>query len=636
MHIDCRRIRVIVAIILMSVVGTIVPSNGFAILPQQGLPQFVGFDCSQAALLNCNRRIPVLKASRVSDSSSDVSAGGEEEDMTDEELLRQTKKEQLTDLCSQFGLSTKGTKEELLKRLRDYAEEQANIEKEKRKERRQRIEQGADNGKERYEVLSVEESDDSEDGDDDEVYFYYHDPNIKVETKPDENIENRRAKSQSLNSTTLTAPPPPPVEPDENGERVVTVYSTSDQNDLTGVAASQPGQAALNDPMTANLGGGTSDAPWEPENSFKGKASESELEAAKNRVVEVVHSLLEMTGAPAFQGDEDDEEEQLMSLGITKSSYVNPLGFVGFDPAQVPSDLLTAASKDIRAGRGQVLADVLHEYEMRAIGHDGMHGDDKEKGGGHYREVAKVRSFLEGFRKAEVRRVARETASMLLDKLVSEGIEGLDITLASMTRSSDDTSDGGELNDSLIDYLNEAIRQQEKKVEQLVDSSKNIEGLERVAGEDPDTSNEDQTQQLWKVESEDGTGERIETFDLNDPFAKQVLKEELEKSQNLPAIQRPTIPKAAAEKVLMLLMLVRERVKTEAAFMHDEKSRNLRVLAYCLHMSNEEEREQLIMREFGGSLDVSMSMVMFLIRILFMLVHYLTCSTYISFRLYRF
>jgi hypothetical protein len=45
--------------------------------------------------------------------------------------------------------------------------------------------------------------------------------------------------------------------------------------------------------------------------------------------------------------------------------------------------------------------------------------------------------------------LARETTALLLDKLVQEGVEGFDSTLATMTRSSDDTSDfGGELNES--------------------------------------------------------------------------------------------------------------------------------------------------------------------------------------------
>ena len=82
-----------------------------------------------------------------------------------------------------------------------------------------------------------------------------------------------------------------------------------------------------------------------------------------------------------------------------------------------------------------------------------------------------ARSFLEGYRRAEVRRVARETTTVLLDK-VTEGIEGLDFLRASMTKTSDDTGDVGELNDALLDYLNDSIRQQEKKVEQQTWRSK--------------------------------------------------------------------------------------------------------------------------------------------------------------------
>ena len=68
--------------------------------------------------------------------------------------------------------------------------------------------------------------------------------------------------------------------------------------------------------------------------------------------------------------------------------------------------------------------------------------------------------------------MARETTTVLLDKLVTEGIEGLDFLRASMTKTSDDTGDVGELNDALLDYLNDSIRQQEKKVEQQTWRSK--------------------------------------------------------------------------------------------------------------------------------------------------------------------
>ena len=60
----------------------------------------------------------VLHVSKLRDD--DVSTVEEEDD--DEELLRQTKKSELVALCENFELSTKGTKEELLARLRVYAD----------------------------------------------------------------------------------------------------------------------------------------------------------------------------------------------------------------------------------------------------------------------------------------------------------------------------------------------------------------------------------------------------------------------------------------------------------------------------------------------------------------------------------
>ena len=62
--------------------------------------------------------------------------------------------------------------------------------------------------------------------------------------------------------------------------------------------------------------------------------------------------------------------------------------------------------------------------------------------------------------------VARETCTLLLDRLVKEGVAGLDQMLASMPMENDDTSrmlgvgagnEAGVLNSALIRYLDEAI-----------------------------------------------------------------------------------------------------------------------------------------------------------------------------------
>mmetsp|Transcript_14021 Transcript_14021/g.19696 ORF Transcript_14021/g.19696 Transcript_14021/m.19696 type:complete len:362 (-) Transcript_14021:17-1102(-) len=300
-----------------------------------------------------------------------------------------------------------------------------------------------------------------------------------------------------------------------------------------------------------------------------------------------------MTGAPAFR---EEFSEGLTPFGedLEIESMTSPGGFVGFDPSTVPADILTTSSRALRVNRGEVLQEVLRDYELRAIGHDGIHGDNKEKGGGHYQEVTKVRAFLEGYRRAEVRRIARETTTLLLDKIVSEGVEGLDLTLASMGRNGDDTSDAGDLNDSLLDYLNDAIRQQEKKVDQIVATEAKLAGVNVLPVE------VDKTAKLWNVTNENG--ERIETLDPNDPAVKKILEDEISKSQQSGLVDE-TRSKTAPEQLLLLLCLLRDRIKAEAAFSNDEHGRNLRILAHCIHARSDKERETIIMKEMGSSLN---------------------------------
>lgn len=553
-------------------------------------------------------------------------------DDDDKELLRQTKKSELVSLCRKFNISAEGKKEELLRRLRAYADTTIEEERQRLEDRKKRIEHGVgQNVREKHEIVN---SDDIEHGDsDDEVFLYFEmtgtipyldDKNKKIDGNSDSSKSDMTTQQQNANrpitpDILTAAPPPPGIEPDENGERVVTIYSTADQNDLTGVAAAQPGQAAAHDPMTGPVVA-PENTPWDFEkkkyssNGYqKPEASSLELEAAKEEVTELVQSLLSMTGAPGFvhmDGNVDDDNEVLSSVGIfrqrkstsigTSSSFAAPEGFVGFDPTKVSVDALNKASQSIRMARGSILFDVTREFELRAVGYDGSFGDDETRGGGHYRQVSLVRSFLEGFRRAEVRRVARETVTMLLDRLVQDGIEGLDLALSSMTRSGDDVNqEGGELNDALLDYLNDAIRQQERKVEQVLDNFKKVEELERSM----DDFHEDKLEELWTVGNEDG--KRVETFDPNDPKSKSALQDEYEKTHKAQSIElkRAMLPRSAQERLLLLLKLLRERVKIEAAFSHDEKSQNLRVLAYCLNLNSDELRKELIVKEFASSLD---------------------------------
>jgi hypothetical protein len=597
-----------------------------------------------------------------------------DDDLNDDDklLLRETPKSQLVDLCRQFQLETNGTKAELLKRLRDHATKAVMAEQKRRKELRRRVEEGGmsedDDDREKYELVDDDDDDvdlnynDDDNNGDDDIYVFVEskDPALEayqreIQELSDDGPESRAGTtrgdsssssssssnyttpSKPLNRATLTAPPPPDIEPNENGERVVTVYSTTDHNDLTGIAAAQPGYSFTADPMTGPVRE-QKDAPWNigpPSDGGIGSdvaagantktVTSSEMEAAKEELIELVQSLLALTGAPGFLNYFDDDDvgsddnnnddrtnDQLYeSMGLIRkpkgirgdrNAFVPREGFVGFDPTSVPADTLSKCSASLRMGRGHILQEVIREFELRAIGYDGTAGDNKDRGGGHYRQVSLVRTFLEGYRRAEEGRIARETATMLLDKLVREGIEGLDSMLSSMTRADDKAiQEAGELNDALLDYLNDAIRQQEKKVAQLVNSMKKVAELEKtVSG-----SAEDEIESLWSDDEKEGSA--VQVFDPKDPKSKKALEAEYKKAverQQKETIHAP-LPKSAPEKILILLKLLRDRIKVEAAFSNDEKAQNLRILAYCLKLPNDQLRRELILKEFGSSLDVS-------------------------------
>ena len=187
---------------------------------------------------------------------------------------------------------------------------------------------------------------------------------------------------------------------------------------------------------------------------------------------------------------------------------------------------------------------------------------------------------------------------------MTEGVKGLDLMLATMGKAGDDgAGDAGELNDSLIEYFNDAIRQQEKKVEQLLG---NQEKSEKRMGPKPTTGSirreklEDQTSGLWNVTMVGG--DVVESIDPNEPSVQEAIKAELERSAQAPPVA-PALPTSASEQLLLLLTCLRDRVKAEAAFSTDEKGRNLRILAYVIHAINDQEREQIVVKELGSSLD---------------------------------
>ena len=103
------------------------------------------------------------------------------------------------------------------------------------------------------------------------------------------------------------------------------------------------------------------------------KDKEEELESAKEKKIRLlVGDLLATTGAPAFQNDyqeneKEDDDEMMNNPYTTLQSERIP-----------PSDTLLDSSYFMRKQNGK------EEYEMQAIGHDGMAADDIDKVGGHY------------------------------------------------------------------------------------------------------------------------------------------------------------------------------------------------------------------------------------------------------------
>lgn len=524
----------------------------------------------------------------------------DEEKTDDESLLAEVDISTLQNLCSQYSLSTSGSKQELLSRLRDFANIQAEKDRLRREGRKERVENNLE-GKARHTFVDEpwSEEEDEESG----GYFYFDAGETEEEKKKREEQEKKakmdaKKKQARKTSQTMTVPNIEDVEPNEKGERVVTIYSTTDKNDLTGMqtpsmSMDEMGQKPLgsNMPEDSLIGGPFGDTTG----SKRKKVDEKELEEAKESLRQLVGDLLATTGAPAFQDDFTEEEESEVN------SFTTPYGFVGFNSERIPPETLVDSSFIMRIQNGKALHEVLEEYELQAIGYDGMAADDREKGGGHYREVEKVRSFLEAFRKSEDRRVARETSTMLLDKLVKEGVAGLDQMLASMPKEGDDAShmlrgEAGVLNSALIRYLEEAIREQEQRVERIQTRRNND------LPDADDQLEEDNNEIMWNVtRGEDGT--TIETIDLNDPAVRDQLakaQDQLtqDKGNNLSSL-------TVQEKMLLLLKLLRDRVKVEAIMGSNAQTKNLRILAYCLKCESAEEKRKFILNELGCSLDVS-------------------------------
>ena len=550
------------------------------------------------------RNIPLLSTTNDSASSTEES---------DEQLLEEVDISTLQNLCEQYSLSSSGSKQDMLQRLREFANEQAEADQQRRKGRTARVEANLE-GKARHTILDEGFVEDVEE-EDANGYFYYAAALTEEEKKKEEEEKRRqklKLKKQQMakSSSHLTSPPiPEDIKPNEKGERVVTVYSTTDKNDMTGVTAQTPfadmsmdgagyqqRSIGTDQPEQSLIGGPFGDTSG----SKRKKADADVAEKAKEKIREVVRALLATTGAPAFQDDYEEGDDMLAA-----NSFSSPYGFTGFESDRIPPETLSSSSAALRVQNGAVLKEVISEFEIDAIGHDGMAADDKSKGGGHYREVEKVGSFLDGFRKAEERRVARETATMLLNRLIKEGVKGLDELLSGMLREGEEPNYGedsdqiGELNGALVRYLDESIREQElrAKMEKVEPNPRNSNEIIEV---------EDEMDMMWNVtRSEDGT--TIETIDPNDPSVSKMLQDELRKSEHTDTQRQEDQLRSMTvqEKMLLLLKLLRDRVKVEAVIGNDAHARNLRLLAYCLKASSDEERQTLIKDVMGNSLDVS-------------------------------
>lgn len=496
-----------------------------------------------------------------------------------EELLSEVSIDYLVGLCRQYSLNEKGTKQDLLLRLREFAKEQSRKEMKRLEMRRQRIDEGAHDEREVFEILGGDENEIEDEG----FFFYASAP----EATGADRVARDRNPSVTKNSLPQESEPASPS--DHAEDRVETIFSTTEENDLTSIAASQPGQSSFGDPSVSRGVTDNTSFSSQPAGASKKKATGESITQARDAVHNIFQDLLSRTGLAGFAPATADVSHEGTELK-----------FEGFDPSRVSTHSLDAVSQSLRLQHGKILAEISREFELRGVAFDGVAGDDVEKGGGHYREVRKVKSFLEGYRQAEGRRLARETIALLLDRLVADGIEGLDVALATMARSGDEEgNDIGDLNDSLLDFLNDAIRQQDKKVEQVADNAKTLSDLELTL---EDTwVKRDAIEDLWSVANIDG--QRVETFNPKDPENTKALKAELKKESSLN--KRQPIPKSDAEKVLLLLRLLRERLKVEAMFSHDEKARNLRVLGYCLKLDSTDVQKELIAMELGQSIDVS-------------------------------
>jgi len=234
-----------------------------------------------------------------------------------------------------------------------------------------------------------------------------------------------------------------------------------------------------------------------------------------------------------------------------------------FDSSYIPNNVLSRATDAIRFDNGALLNDVLRQYECK----------------GNYLQIRKVAFFLNGYRNAEDHKIARNTCSMLLGLLITDGVEVLDKMLSTMVKRK---YCAGEINDNFLKYLDDIIWTQEKK------------------------------KRLQSISSCNKDGDFFVLPNQNDINIQYIHDEELIFHEHNELTSEKKLPikyfnefdakdRSLQGRVVYLLKLLRYRIKTEAAFPSDEKGEYLRLLVYCINTSNDIERKELIDKYLGSS-----------------------------------
>jgi hypothetical protein len=99
-----------------------------------------------------------LGTSKIRDATSASSTDNDDSTRLcheDKELLSETTKSQLVHLCRQFHLPSTGTKEEMLLRLRDYADTKREEERIRIERRKKQIEEGSPDDREKHEIVNT-------------------------------------------------------------------------------------------------------------------------------------------------------------------------------------------------------------------------------------------------------------------------------------------------------------------------------------------------------------------------------------------------------------------------------------------------------------------------------------------------